>query len=118
MSDKMLRVEWISCRMWRQPFTMEIAAMTDISQVHKALDLKQRRSDRGGQYWMGRDIQEVLGYVKWDSFIDVTNKAQKACESIGIDPRDHFLQTEKMIEVGRVRWCRVLISSSRDTPVI
>ena len=70
--------------------------MTDVFQVRRMLDAKKRTTDQGGEYWMGRDIQEVLGYVKWDSFVDVINKAKKSCESIGVDPGDHFLQTEKL----------------------
>jgi DNA-damage-inducible protein D len=64
------------------------------------LEQIKKVSKNGGHYWMGREIQQVLGYDKWDKFENVINKAIMACESSGEYPDKHFLQTGKMVSIG------------------
>ena len=68
--------------------------------VIKELDRKRRIAKNGVEYWMGRDIQDVLGYVKWDKFENIIEKAMTACESVGGNSENHFLQTGKMVPIG------------------
>lgn len=44
-----------------------------------------------------RDLQEILGYAKWDNFVKVINKARIACETSQIDVSDHFAEVGKMV---------------------
>lgn len=55
----------------------------------------------GVEYWLARDIQHLLGYLKWDNFLNVVSKAKTACEVSGFDVSDHFADVGKMIELGK-----------------
>ena len=52
------------------------------------------------EYWLARDLQILLGYAKWDNFLNVITKAKTACEVSGHDVRDHFADVGKMVELG------------------
>ena len=51
--------------------------------------------------WSARDLQEVLGYTEWRNFLKVIEKAKTACENAGIPTPDHFVDVNKMIEIGK-----------------
>lgn len=72
----------------------------DISLINKRLGAAKRENKGGGEYWMGRDIQEILGYAEWENFEKVIAKAKMSCESAGGDSSDHFLDTTKMVAIG------------------
>lgn len=65
------------------------------------LELAKKKTKHGIDYWTGREIQEILGYLRWENFVNVINKARMACESTGVDPSDHFLDTTKEIRAGK-----------------
>lgn len=69
--------------------------------VIKDLDSRKRLTKSNSEYWMGRDIQEILGYSKWDKFENVIEKAIMACKSAGAHPDNHFLRTGKVITAGK-----------------
>lgn len=71
-----------------------------IDSVIKELDSAKRTSQRGGEYWMGREIQRILGYSTWENFQKVIKKARMACASTGVDENDHFRDTTKMVPIG------------------
>jgi DNA-damage-inducible protein D len=48
-----------------------------------------------------RDLQEILGYAEWRNFLNVIEKAKAACENAGIPVPDHFVDVNKMIEIGK-----------------
>jgi DNA-damage-inducible protein D len=52
--------------------------------------------------WSARDLQELLGYTKWDNFIQVIDKAKIACLKSGQSVEDHFADVGKMVELGLV----------------
>lgn len=72
-----------------------------MGQIVRLLEEKKQYTKKGGEYWTGRDIQEILGYVKWDKFENVISKAKMACESAGTRPEDQFLHTGKVITAGK-----------------
>lgn len=72
-----------------------------IEDFYRALDEKRRVGKNGVEYWMGRDIQEALGYETWQRFEGAIDRAMKACESIGEDPAHWFSNTAKPIVSGR-----------------
>jgi len=63
-------------------------------------ELVQRDADWGGEYWLARDLQTLLGYARWENFVKVIEKAKTACQASGYEPADHFLDVTKMVELG------------------
>jgi len=64
------------------------------------LENRKKTAPNGAEYWLGRDIQRALGYARWESFRDVIEKAQMACESAGVAADNQFRQTAKMVDIG------------------
>lgn len=59
-----------------------------------------QETENGVEYWLARDLQHLLGYAKWDNFLNVIAKAKTACEVSGHDVADHFADVGKMVELG------------------
>ena len=51
--------------------------------------------------WSARDLQEILGYTEWRNFLKVIEKAKTSCEKTGVAVSDHFVDVNKMIELGK-----------------
>lgn len=58
-------------------------------------------TDNGVEYWLARDLQHLLGYSEWRNFLQVVSKAKIACEMSGHTITDHFVNVNKMIELGK-----------------
>jgi DNA-damage-inducible protein D len=54
----------------------------------------------GIECWSARELQEILGYSKWTNFLNVIEKAKKACENAQASLSDHFADVGKMVSVG------------------
>ena len=63
-------------------------------------EIVQTETETGTEFWMARDIQEVLGYQRWENFQKVIEKAKTSCETSGYKVRDHFLDVTKMVTIG------------------
>lgn len=59
------------------------------------------KMDNGLEFWFARDLQNLLGYDKWDNFKNVISKAKSACETSGQNIIDHFADVGKMIEMPK-----------------
>ncbi len=57
-------------------------------------------TENGVEYWLARDLQHLLGYAKWDNFLNVISKAKTACEVSGHEIQDHFANVGKMVDLG------------------
>ncbi|MBU4444139.1 DNA damage-inducible protein D [bacterium] len=54
----------------------------------------------GIEFWFARDLQYLLSYTEWRNFIKVILKANIACETVGHQISDHFVDINKMVAIG------------------
>ncbi len=59
-----------------------------------------QETEGGVEFWLARDLQHLLGYTKWDNFLNVVSKAKTACEVSGHEILDHFADVGKMVDIG------------------
>jgi len=59
-----------------------------------------QQTEEGVEFWLARDIQHLLGYKEWRNFTLVINKAKTSCEVSGHNIQDHFVDVNKMVEIG------------------
>ncbi len=59
------------------------------------------KSSEGIEFWLARDLQQLLGYTKWDNFTSVISKAKTACEITGHSVNDHFADVGKTIQMPK-----------------
>jgi DNA-damage-inducible protein D len=71
-----------------------------IVRLHASFEEQVQNDDEGGEFWLARDLQDLLGYAKWENFAKVIERASTACRVSGYDPADHFLDVRKMVDLG------------------
>ena len=71
-----------------------------IVRLHASFEELVQHDETGGEFWLARDLQELLGYAKWENFAKVIEKAKSACRGSGHAPDDHFLDVRKMVDLG------------------
>jgi len=54
----------------------------------------------GVECWSARELQKLLGYALWQNFEKVMAKAKSACKNVGEKIPDHFIDVNKMVEIG------------------
>jgi DNA-damage-inducible protein D len=71
-----------------------------IQALTEAFEGHAQQTDNGVEYWLARDLQYLLGYMEWRNFTTVVTKAKTACEVSGYAVSDHFVDVNKMVELG------------------
>lgn len=74
--------------------TDQIQRLTDTFEAHA------QQTEGGIEFWLARDLQQLLGYSKWDNFLNVVSKAKTACEVSDHAVADHFADVGKMVDLG------------------
>jgi DNA-damage-inducible protein D len=59
-----------------------------------------QQTEGGTEYWLARDMQHLLGYAEWRNFGLVISRAKVACEVSGHPVSDHFVDVNKMVDLG------------------
>ena len=52
------------------------------------------------EYWYARELQVALHYKEWRKFSGVIEKAKTACDNSDINTHDHFVEVDKMVDIG------------------
>ncbi len=66
--------------------------------LHKFEDARTELNEV--ECWSARDLQEILGYTKWQNFQNAIEKAKEACTNAGEDCADHFLDVSRKVELA------------------
>ena len=79
----------------------------DIQKIHQyksAFDLiaKSIKDDEGNtiEVWYARELQQVLGYTRWENFVVAIGGAMESCKTLGVNVDDHFREVTKMVQLG------------------
>ena len=76
-----------------------------IQQYKSAFDqiAKVVKDDDGNsiEVWYARELQEVLGYARWENFVTAVGRAIESCKTLGINVDDHFREVTKMIALAK-----------------
>lgn len=65
-------------------------------------DLK-KINQHGIEYWSARELQLLLGYLKWQRFENAIEKAIESCKQSGNKPGHHFTGAGNPIITGKGR---------------
>jgi len=71
-----------------------VHTLTDTFEAHA------QQAENGIEFWLARDLQHLLGYDEWRNFFAVINKAKTACEVSDHAISDHFVDVNKMVDLG------------------
>jgi len=55
---------------------------------------------KGIECWSARELQQIFSYTDWRNFLKVIIKAEDACSNAGEKIPDHFVELNKMVELG------------------
>ncbi len=53
------------------------------------------------EFWFARDLQEPLGYARWENFQTAIQRAIESCQTTGYEPGHHFRGITKMVTHGK-----------------
>jgi len=74
-----------------------------IIQMQSQFDaLARTHADAAGvEFWFARDLQEPLGYARWENFLTAIQRAIGSCKTTGYEPLHHFRGVTKLITHGK-----------------
>jgi DNA-damage-inducible protein D len=52
------------------------------------------------EVWFARELQNILGYARWENFIVAIGRAVDSCKTQNVSVDDHFREVTKMVELG------------------
>ncbi len=61
------------------------------------------KSDNGREQievWFARELQELLGYARWENFVVAISRAVESCKTQGFNVDDHFREVTKTVTLG------------------
>ena len=76
-----------------------------IQQYKNAFDLiaKEIKDDANNtiEVWHARELQQVLGYTRWENFVVAISRAIESCKTLRVNVDDHFREVTKMIPTAK-----------------
>lgn len=70
-----------------------------VRKLHSRFE-ESAHSEQGVEFWYARELQELLGYTKWENFVKVVEKASIACTNSGQPIENHFRRVTTSVEIG------------------
>jgi len=71
-----------------------------VNNLTETFEAHAQETDNGIEFWLARDLQHLLGYSEWRNFTAVVSKARTACEVSQHPISDHFVDVNKMVDLG------------------
>jgi len=71
-----------------------------INKLNKSFEEYAYEQD-GVEYWLARELQELLGYTDWRNFLNTVDKARESCKTTGEAVSDHFVDVNKTIPMPK-----------------
>jgi 16S rRNA C967 or C1407 C5-methylase (RsmB/RsmF family) len=87
--------KWMKSRL-RQNSKMEKETITKLNKTFEESAYEQD----GVEYWLARELQELLGYAEWRNFSNAVEKAKESCKTSNEAVADHFVEVNKMIKIS------------------
>ena len=73
-----------------------------VQQLTATFEGHAQQTESGVEYWLARDLQQLLGYAEWRNFSQTAiSKAKTACEISGHAVSDHFVGVNKLIQMAK-----------------
>ena len=67
---------------------------------HKDFESIKHLDEQGLEFWTARELMKLLDYREWRNFEEVIKKAQQSCLQSGQVIHNHFVDVNKMVEIG------------------
>src|SRR3546814_20663946 len=84
-----------------------------VTRLHKSFEDAVHHQE-GTEYWLARELQELLGYTTWRSFEQVVDKAKTACAKARVPVAAHFAAVDrKSVVLGKSVSVRVDLGGPR-----
>lgn len=77
----------------------EKAKLIELKEKFDAIINKEEKENV--EFWYARDLQNQLGYKRWENFIEVIKRAMESCKNAGIAIENHFRKVTKMINLAK-----------------
>ena len=74
--------------------------MNEIKYTEKVFEDIKHIDENGNEYWLARELQDILGYHQWWSINDLIERARIACKESKYNIDDHFAVERKMVDIG------------------
>lgn len=71
-----------------------------ITKLNKTFEEYAYEKD-GIDYWLARELQELLGYADWRNFLNAVDKGKESCKTTGEAVSDHFVDITKTIPMPK-----------------
>jgi DNA-damage-inducible protein D len=84
-----------------QQLLLDFMKIEIINTLTNNFEMHAQQTDEGVEFWLARDLQQLLGYDKWVNFLNVISKAKTACESSDHASADHFADVGKTIQMPK-----------------
>lgn len=91
--------------------TEQVQMLTETFEGHA------QQTEGGVEYWLARDVQHLLGYTKWENFLNVVNKAKTSCD-FAVQTRKAELIEQRLLEAERVQARRKLSATENELSLV
>ena len=69
--------------------------------TNKIFEEIKHKDENNNEYWLARELQNVLGYHQWRSINELIERAKVACKESEFNVEDHFAVQRKMIKLAK-----------------